>query len=103
MGMATVGHMMSQITKSRAVIADPVSKVIYTQFKQVSEERGREGEREGEGRGEEVAREEGDPVSKVIYTQFKQVREGEEEDGWVGLVQSHHCTVSKVITHSLNW
>ena len=34
-GMATVGHMMSQITKNRAVITDPVSKVIYTQFKQV--------------------------------------------------------------------
>ena len=33
--MATVGHMMSQITKNRAVITDPVSKVIYTQFKQV--------------------------------------------------------------------
>ena len=33
--MATVGHMMSQITKNRATITDPVSKVIYTQFKQV--------------------------------------------------------------------
>ena len=35
-GMATLGHMMSQIMKGRAVMADPVSKVIYKQFKQVS-------------------------------------------------------------------
>jgi cystathionine beta-synthase len=35
-GMVTLGHMMSQILKSRAKTTDPVSKVIYKQFKQVT-------------------------------------------------------------------
>ncbi len=34
-GMVTLGHMMSQIMKFRAKTTDPVSKVLYKQFKQV--------------------------------------------------------------------
>lgn len=34
-GMVTVGHMMSQVMKGHARASDAVSKVIYTQFKQV--------------------------------------------------------------------
>ncbi|CAH1796443.1 unnamed protein product [Owenia fusiformis] len=35
LGMATVGHMMSQLTKGKAKATDPVLKIIYKQFKQV--------------------------------------------------------------------
>ena len=34
MGMATVGNMMSQVMKSKAKVTDPVSTVVYKQFKQ---------------------------------------------------------------------
>ena len=34
-GMVTVGHMMSQVMKGQVKASDPVSKVIYKQFKQV--------------------------------------------------------------------
>lgn len=34
--MATIGHMMTQIMKSKAKTSDPVKKVTYKQFQQVS-------------------------------------------------------------------
>lgn len=34
--MATVGHMMAQIMKSKVKMADPVNLVTYKQFQQVS-------------------------------------------------------------------
>lgn len=35
-GMVTVGHMMSEVTKGKVKASDPVSKVIYKQFKQIT-------------------------------------------------------------------
>jgi len=35
-GMATLGHMMSQIMKGKATFTDPVSKILYKQFKTVN-------------------------------------------------------------------
>lgn len=35
-GMATVGHLMSEVTKNKVKATDPVSKAIYKQFKQVT-------------------------------------------------------------------
>ena len=34
--MATVGHMMSQVMKGKVTASNPVSDVIYKQFKQVT-------------------------------------------------------------------
>ena len=36
MGMATVGNMMAQVVKAKVKKSDPVSKVMYKQFKMVS-------------------------------------------------------------------
>jgi len=34
--MITVGHIMSELTKGRVKITDPVSAIIYKQFQQVT-------------------------------------------------------------------
>ena len=34
-GMVTVGQMMSKVTRNQVKLTDPVSKALYTQFKQV--------------------------------------------------------------------
>ena len=36
MGMVTVGNMMAQVVKAKVKKSDPVSKVMYKQFKMVS-------------------------------------------------------------------
>ena len=35
-GMVTVGHMMAQVTRNKVTLTDPVSSVLFKQFKQVS-------------------------------------------------------------------
>ena len=36
MGMATVAKLMSQVMRNKAKVTDPVSSVVYKQFKQAS-------------------------------------------------------------------